>query len=518
MRLGLEFGKHQGTRRVRLIEAMIQGISQTLMPTSILAMVIGIVIALIFGVMPGVGTVVAMVLVLPFTFNLSPVMALVLMVAVSSAGAAGGSVTAILFGIPGTVANAATIIDGFPLTKKGQAGRAVAAALTSSAMGGVFGGLILALLIPVAYSIITSFGSGEMFLVMVFGLTFIMVLAQTGSKLKGVAPGLIGMILGLVGSQPYSGMIRFNFGTTYLYEGLPLIPVLLGMFAFPELINLSLKRGASIADVDRAALKQTQFSLMWEGVKDVFRHWKLFFRTSAIGTIVGIIPAVGQAAAVFIAYGHAKQTSKHPELFGEGVIEGVIAPESANNAVQGGSMLPTLALGLPGSTLMAILLGAFLIHGIAPGPQMLKDHLDLTWTMISVLIIANIMAALFLFPLIGQIAKVAFVRGRLLIPIIMVVIFFGAYASRGEFLDIFMMLIFGVVGYAMMKNGYSRVALLLGLILSGQAEMYFLLAYAAIGPQFLIRPISLVLMGLIFLVLFSSPLKGLFQIIRKRVS
>ena len=501
-----------------MIEAVLQGLAQTFLPTSILVMVIGVVVALIFGIMPGVGTVVAMVLTLPFTFSMSPVMALVLMVAVSSAGCAGGSVTAILFGIPGTVANAATIIDGFPLTKKGQAGRAVAAALTSSAMGGVFGGIILALLIPVARSILKSFGSGEMFLVMVFGLTFIMVLAQSGSKLKGIAPGLIGMILGLVGSQAYSGMIRFNFDTIYLYEGIPLIPVLLGMFAFPELVNLSLKRGASIADVDKSALKQTQFSQMWEGVKDVFRHWKLFLRASAIGTIVGIIPAVGQAAAVFIAYGHAKQTSKHPEQFGEGVIEGVIAPESANNAVQGGSMLPTLALGLPGSTLMAILLGAFLIHGIAPGPQMLKEHLDFVWMMISVLVISNILAAVFLFPLIGQIANVAYVRGRLLIPIIMVIIFFGAYAPRGEFLDVITMLIFGVLGYVMMKNGYSRVALLLGLILAGQAEMYFLVAYTAIGPQFLIRPISLVLIGLIFLVLLSGPLKGLFKIIRKRVS
>ncbi|MFC1893992.1 tripartite tricarboxylate transporter permease [Chloroflexota bacterium] len=492
---------------------MTSGILNFFTPSVFLASLAGVVIGLIFGLMPGIGVAAAMAIILPLTFGMDANVALSLLLAVHAVGVTGGSVTAILLGIPGTPLNAATVLDGFPMTKKGQGGRAVGAALCSSGLGGLFGAVILIALIPVAYQTVLAFGSGETLMVSLMGLTFIAVLSR-GSTLKGLASGLVGIALGFVGSQAISGVPRFTFGSLYLLEGFTLIPFILGMFALPEVIDLALKGRGTIAEVDKQTVTQTQWSQVWQGAKDVFRHWWLFLRCSAIGTGIGIIPGVGGEVALFVSYGHAKQTSRHPEMYGQGIIEGVIAPESANNSKEGGSMLPTLAFGIPGSVVMAILLGAMVIQGITPGPAMLREHLDLSWTLITCLVVSNILGVALLLPIIGKFANLAFVRGSILVPLILVACSFGAYASHTEFLDIAMTFIWGLLGYAMIKLGYNRVALLLGFILADAVERYAYLAYRAYGFEFLLQPITLILLIITLFMLFSPQLRRFFNIVR----
>ncbi len=493
---------------------MADGIGLLTDPVVWLVIVGGILIGLIFGLMPGIGVASAMAIVLPLTFGMNPMVALALLMSIHAVGCTGGSVTAILLNIPGTGLNAATLLDGFPMTKKGQGGRAVGAALFASGLGGFFGAVVLALMIPAVRPIVMAFGSAETMLVALTGLTFISVLS-TESKVKGLASGLLGMLIGFIGVDPLAGVPRFTMGSMYLYDGIGLIPLVLGMFALTEVIDLTVKARGTIADVDKSAIAQAQLSQVWEGVKDVIRHWKLFIRSSVIGTVTGIIPGVGGATAVFMAYGQAKLTSKHPELFGQGCIEGVIAPEAANNAKEGGSMLPTLAFGVPGALLMAILLAVFMIHGIAPGPSMLKEHLDLTWALIFVLVISNFLGAAILLPFAMKLANIAFVRSSILIPVILVIACFGAYAYNNEFWDIVGMVVFGIMGYAMVRSGYNRVTMLLGFILAPIVERYWYIAYEAEGLAFLLKPVDLVLLGLIVFIICYYPVKDLIRARRK---
>ena len=498
-----------------MVEAIVTGILNFFTSTVLIASLAGVVIGLVFGLMPGIGVTAAMAIILPLTFGLDAEVALSLLLAIHAVGVTGGSITAILLGIPGTGLNAATVLDGFPLTKKGQGGRAVGAALCSSGLGGLFGAVILMAILPVAYQVVLAFGSGETLMVAILGLTFITVLSRE-STLKGLISGLVGISLGFVGTQDMSGISRFTFGSLYLFEGFSIIPFILGMFALPEVIELALKGHGTIANVDSVASSQTQWSQVWDGVKDVFRHWKLFLRCSSIGTGIGLIPGIGGEVATFVGYAHAKQTSRHPEMFGEGTIEGVIGPESANNSKEGGAMLPTLAFGVPGSVVMVILLGALVIQGITPGPSMLREHLDLSWTLITCLVVSNILGVVLLLPVIGSFSKLAYVRGSTLVPLILVATGFGAYVYQGQFLDIVMTFVWGLLGYAMIKLGYNRVALLLGFILADKVERYAHLAYSGLGFAFLLRPISLILAISSVLMLTTPLVKRSFRMIRRR--
>ena len=259
-----------------MIEALIAGVTNVFVPGVLLALFIGFIVSLIFGVIPGLGSMQAIAIVLPFTFGMNPIVALSLIVALQSCSVTGGSVTACLGGVPGVPSGACTMQDGFPMTKKGEGGRAVGAALCASGLGGLFGGVVLALLIPVAYPIIMAFGSGETGLIALVGLTFISVLTR-GSAIRGLACAFVGMLLGLAGAQPLTGIARFNFATTYLYEGFSVIPVMLGLFAIPVVIELSMKGSGAIAEVDEASLKPP-FAQVWQGICDVLRHWSLHLR------------------------------------------------------------------------------------------------------------------------------------------------------------------------------------------------------------------------------------------------
>jgi putative tricarboxylic transport membrane protein len=499
-----------------MIEAAIQG-TLNAFSLSVLPFVIGgVLIGLIFGIIPAIGATAAMAIVLPLTYTMTPEAGLALLMAIHAVGCTGGSITAILINIPGTPLNAATMIDGFPMAQQGQAGRAIAAALTASGLGGLFGGLVFLSLIPVSRTIVMAFGSPEAFLTALVGLAFLSVLSK-GSTVKGLASGLVGILLSFVGLKGMTTLPRFTFGTLALYDGIPLIPLIIGLFALPEVIDLAV-RGKPIAKIDKAALAAvSERKQVVEGMRDIFRHWKTFLTGSIIGTVIGIIPGIGGQTATFVAYAQAKQISKHPERFGKGYVEGVIAPEAANNSKEGGSMVPTLAFGIPGSAMMAIILAGFLAHGIIPGPGVLKDHLDLTFTLLATLIFANIIGVLFLLPVIGKISKICFVPGSIMAPLILVIAAFGGYAADGSYLGMLMTFIFGGLGFAMVRFGFDRICLLLGFILGIMVEQYLYVSVSTSGISFLLYPIPLILELIFILVLTFDLLKSTISKRRKVV-
>ncbi|MBI2861156.1 MAG: tripartite tricarboxylate transporter permease [Chloroflexi bacterium] len=480
----------------------LKGVLDTFSPVVMLGIVLGTLGGLIFGVLPGIGAFPLMAVLLIFAFSMDPTLILSVLLAIHAVSVTGGSITSIVLGVPGTALNAATLLDGYPMAKKGEAARAIGAALNSSMLGGILGGIVLIGFIPIALVLVLAFGLGETFLIAVVGLAFISTLSG-GSMIKGLISGGAGILLSFVGYQGMTALPRFTFGTLALYDGIGLIPFLMGIFALPEVIELALKK---------KAIASTGVNTNWAGVKqgvmDVFRHWKLFLRTSAIGTAIGIVPAVGGPAATFLAYGHAKQSSKHPENFGKGTVEGVIAPESANNSKEGGALVPTLAFGIPGSGGMVVLLSAFLAVGIIPGPSMLREHLDLSFTLVTTLILSNILAVIFLLPVIKYIARICLIPSTILVAPILVIVLWGAYASQNSYIAMLSTMAFGVLGFFMMKYDYNRVALILGFILGNIVEVNGFLAYTALGFSFLTRPIPIVLMVILVLVLFGGAMKS----------
>ncbi|MEE4243075.1 MAG: tripartite tricarboxylate transporter permease, partial [Desulfopila sp.] len=355
------------------------------LPLRFLYLILGTIIGLVLGVLPGLGGVVGLALLLPFTFNMDPYMAFALMVAMTSVTTTSDTITSVFFAVPGSVGSSATILDGHPMAKKGEAGRALGAAYMASLLGGLIGALMLFLAVPLLRPILMLFAAPEFLMLAVLGL--VVVGSLTGDEpLKGLLAAALGLTMGLVGMERFNGIPRWTFGELYLWDGISVVVVGLGLFAIPEIIDMIIK-GKSIADSDTKGARGG----VLQGVVDVFRNWFLMLRCGLLGAFLGALPGIGVSLINWLAYGHALQTEKGArDTFGKGDVRGVIAPESSNNAKEGGSLLPTLAFGIPGSPSAAILLGGFIIHGIAPGPNMLTTNLDLTYTMIWALVIANI--------------------------------------------------------------------------------------------------------------------------------
>jgi TctA family transporter len=386
------------------------------------------------------------------------------------------------------------------MTQQGRGGEAMGAQLTASAFGGIVGALVLALLIPVLKPIAMAFGSAEVFMLIVFGLTFIVVVSRESIP-KGFTAALLGLLIGTVGLSPHTGVGRYTFDQLWLWDGFHIVCIVLGIFAFSEMLGLGARgRKARIAEGD----VNMSWGQLFSGSIEVFRVWALSIRTAVIGTLIGIIPGLGGDSATWICYGHAVQTCKNNENFGKGDIRGVIAVETANNSKEGGALLTTLVFGIPGSSGMAILLGAFLILGIVPGPQMITERLDLVWGLVWVMILANILGAAILYPISGYMGRLAFLRGSLLIPPILVLAAVGAYLIRGLWQDVIVVVVFGFVGYAMKRWDYPRAPLILSFILGPLAETYLHKSISAWGGLFLLRPIVVVLMVLVVLSLAYS--------------
>jgi TctA family transporter len=464
-------------------------------PTQLALILAAVVCGLFFGIVPGLGGKLGIVLLIPFATSLDPEAGLVFLIAMHSVVHTGGSVPSILLGVPGTGPDAATVVDGYPLAQRGQAGRALGASLCASAVGGVIGALLLVAMLPVLTPIVLAFSPAEFFLLAMLGI--VLISAVSGDSLrKGVILGCFGLCLSFVGLSPQTGEPRYTFGQLFLWDGIDFVTAVLAVFAVPELIALGV-RGGTIAtenDIRHYGMRQ-----VLRGMGDVFRHRWLALRTSLIGAVVGLIPGLGGDVASWICYGHAVQSAREPERFGRGAIEGVIAPETANNSKEGGALLPTLLFGLPGSSGMALLLGAMVALGVQPGPQILVERPTLIWTLFGVLVLANIVAVALLLVIAPRLARVARVRVGLLIPLVLSLSLLGSYLSALDWQHLVVLLVLGVFGYGLKHFGWPRPPFVIGLALGGIAEVSLFQALAIWGGSFFLRPVSLVLMTMIAL-------------------
>jgi TctA family transporter len=461
-----------------------------------LYMIIGMAIGFAVGILPGLGGATTLALMLPFIYNMDPTTAFAFLLGSNAVTATTGDVTSVLFGVPGEGICAATIVDGHPMAKNGEAGRALGAALMSSLVGAVFGAFCLALAIPIVAPLVLSIGSAEFFMLAVLGVTFVASLSGANVP-KGLLAGGLGLVLAMVGLDPIESVPRFTLegflsedNSLFLWDGISLISVTIGLFAIPEIIDLAVQ-GSSIAREGTP----TKLGGVLEGVKDTFRHWKLVLRCSGIGAYIGLIPGMGGGPAQWLAYAHAVQTSPDKERFGKGAIEGVLGPGAANNSKEGGALIPTLAFGVPGSVSMAILLGAFIIQGIVPGPDLLNPakHLTLTFSFVWIIVITNILTVAICFLFLNQLAKVTFVKGTYLIPFLLFLVYLGGFATKNSFGDMMLIVLFGAIGWLMVKFDWQRPPLLLGLVLGGIAENNLFIASRIYGYTWMWHPGVLVI-------------------------
>ena len=477
------------------------------------ALLIGVAIGFVVGILPGLGGAVALALMLPFTFSMDPTSAFAFLLGANAVTATTGDITSVLFGVPGEGISAAVIVDGHPMAKNGEAGRALGAALMSSLVGAIFGALFLALAIPIVRPLVLSIASPEFFMLALLGITFVASLSGE-SMIKGLAVGGIGLTLAMVGLDPIEGIPRYTLEpvigisrSLFLWDGINIVSVTVGLFAIPEIIDLAVK-GTGISERSGEKLGGVM-----QGVKDTFTHWKLVFRCSALGAYIGLIPGLGGGPAQWMAYAHAVQSSPGGG-FGKGRVEGVLGPGAANNSKEGGSLIPTLAFGVPGSVSMAILLGAFIIQGLVPGPAMLDPNtpvrpdaaslggfnpsgLELTFSFVWILIVSNIITVVVAFLFLGQLAKITQMRGALLIPFILLLVFLGGFAVKNAPEDVAMVIVFGLLGWVMVRYDWPRPPILLGLVLGGIAESNLFIATQAYGTLGWITRPGVIFLGLV---------------------
>ena len=479
-----------------MFESFIEGFLLVFQWPALGFLVLGVLLGIWLGAVPGLGGILGLVILLPFTFGMEPVSAIALLLGMYAVTTSSDTIASVMLGIPGTAASQATILDGYPLAQQGKAARAFGAAFTVSAFGGVFGGLALAVSLPLVLPVILAFGSPELFMLGVLGLSMVGSLSG-GSVLKGLTVALLGLLMATIGYSE-TGVPRYWFGSDYLIDGLPMIPVVLGFFAIPELMELAIKN----VSISRIPKGQADDGGILDGVKDAFRHWGLTLRCSFIGTYIGILPGLGASIVDWIAYGHAVQSAKDKTMFGKGDIRGVIAPESANNASKGGALIPTVAFGIPGSLGTAILMGALVIQDIKPGPEMLGSNLHITYSMVWTIIVANVLVAILLMFWSKQVAKIAFIRGHLIVPGVILFVFMGAWLGGASIGDWVTCLFMGIIGFIMKRGGWPRPPLVLALILGPILENAFQISLRTHqGYGWLEGPIVLIIMAMVILTL-----------------
>jgi putative tricarboxylic transport membrane protein len=475
-----------------VIEASLQAFASILTALNIGFLFAGVVAGLILGAIPGLGGITGLTILLPVVFVLEADSGIILLVALAAVVATGDTIPAVLLGVPGTSGSQATILDGYPMARKGEAGRAFGAAYMSSMIGGIIGALALLAALPILRPLVLSMGSPEFLMVALLGVSMIGTLAAA-SPFIGIALGLFGIMLSMVGMHPMTGAYRWTFGQTYLMEGIPYLPVILGLFAIPELMEL-IGRGTTIAEKGKAANITRD---LIRGIKDSWRNWFLVIRCGVIGTYIGVIPGLGASVVDWIAYGHAAQSVRNPETLGHGDVRGVIAPESANNARHGGALIPTIAFGVPGSPVMVILLGALMMAGITPGPYMLTTHLHTTVTIVCTTVYSNIMACLTGLLFTRQIARLCYVPVQILVPLVLVAVFVASLQATALATDLLVLLVFGLLGWILKKLRWPRVPLVLGFILGPILDKYFFISYQAMGFGWLTRPGVLIIGALL---------------------
>lgn len=473
-----------------MLEAALDGLVGILTLQSFGWMALGLFLGSVVGFLPGIGGPSTLAIMLPFVMTMKdPYDVIALLVGFDAVGNTASAFTSILISVPGGAGSAATILDGYPLAKQGQAARALSASFMASLLGGLIGPVVLLASLPLLRPLVLSFGSPEFFVMCLWGVTMVGVLSGN-TPIRGLLAGIFGVLIATVGLDPKSGVPRFVFDTSYLWEGFDLVLVALGMFAVPEMIDLA-SRKSTIAE-------SQEFGHGYlEGIKDCFRHWWLLVRASAVGIWVGFLPGLGSSVADWFAYAHAVQTEKNTQNFGKGDIRGVIAPEAANNSKEAGDYIPTLAFGIPGGTSTALILIAFTAVGIQPGPDMLTSQLNLTFAVIWTLTLSNIIAVALCMALARPLAKACFVPFYTLVPPIVVFVFIGAFAANFSSYDLVAFLCFSFLGFLMRRYGWPRPPLILGLVLGKKMELYLWLSVARFGMEWLLRPGVIALLVLV---------------------
>ena len=473
-------------------------------PDFVLNLALGSLIGVVFGVIPGLHGLLAMALILPFAYKMNMYLALSFMMSAYASAHTGGSLTAILLGIPGTPGNTATILDGYPMARKGKGAQAISIAVWASIFGGLLGSIYFAALIPVAYQIGLLFEAPEIFMTVVLALVFLSMAGEGSTLSKGIIGGLIGMLMGFIGYQNLTAVARFTLGIPYLLPGMSIVPIALGIFGIPELFELmvsSQHTGPSIK-------VRLSFKDVFYGLPKIAQNLKLFFVSSILGTVVGIIPGVGGETSTFVCYSYAKTTSKHPEEFGKGAELGVLAPETSNNAKEGGSLLPTLGFGIPGSAAMAILLGGLLVVGLQPGPHFLKDHADMAFLLAYACAFSNILGGLLILAASRPICALVSSPINILAPVLGVTLSMGVYLTQTNIWDVIFMFVIGFLGYYLKIYGFSRAALLVAFVLTNTAEMQFDIVHRAYGAMVFTRPAFNILVILTLAIVFWSYAKA----------
>jgi len=458
-------------------------------PMHLLFLFMGTMLGLVVGILPGLGGIAGLSLLLPFVYGMDPTLALPMMVGLTAVTTTSDTFPAVLMGIPGTAGSAATVLDGFPLAKKGEAARALGAAFSASLIGGIFGALILTVTISFARPLILAVGFGEQLMLIVLALTMVGMLTGVNAAKGLVACGL-GLLIGSIGAAPATGDYRLEFDTVYLMDGVPLVVVALAMFAVPEIVEI-LRLRQTISST-------SQLGSGWmRGFRETLHHKWLVLRCSSIGTMIGALPGLGGSVVDWVAYGHLVQTTRDRSMLGKGDIRGVIAPESANNAKEGGALIPTLMFGIPGSGSMAVFLGGLVLIGVEPGIGMVERHLDLTYIIIWSIGLANVIGAGTCLFLAKPIARLTLVRYTLVAPFMISIIFFAAYQATRSWYDLVAIFVLGLLGMYMKRFGWSRPALLIGFVLSRRLEGTIYQSIEVYGTSFLQRTGVQILLALI---------------------
>ncbi|SMX36869.1 tripartite tricarboxylate transporter permease [Maliponia aquimaris] len=448
-----------------------------LRPQQIMYLLGGVLLGLSIGVLPGLGGIAGLALLLPFMYGMEPVSGLALMVGLLAVIPTSDTFSSVLLGIPGSSASQATVLDGFPLSQQGHAARALSAAFVSSLFGGLFGAVVLTVFIFIARPLILAFGLPEMLMITILGLSMVAILAGR-VPLKGIVAAGLGLMFGTIGSAPAGGSLRMSsYDYPYLVDGFQLVIVGLGIYAIPEIVSL-LRQDKPIAEGGKLGDGWGQ------GLRDWWQHKWLSFRCALIGVVVGVIPGLGGSVVDWLAYGSAVQTAKDKSMFGQGDIRGVIAPESSNNAKEGGGLVPTLIFGIPGSGSMAIFLGGLALLNMTPGPQMVRNNLDITYTIVWSLALANVFGAGLCILLSKYIAKMTTIRFTIIAPYLFMIIAFAAFQSRQSALDLAALVGIGVLGILLRRFDFSRPAFLIGFVLSQQTEIFVNQAVQIAGSRF----------------------------------
>jgi len=448
-----------------------QGMLITLQPVNLLAMAVGSIAGLIFGMVPGLTTSTCIIVFLPLTFVMDPVPAIALLLGIYTGGMSGGSFSSILINIPGTPSASATQIDGYPMAKRGEPARALSISITASLYGGLFSYVCLALFAPQLANVALEFKTPELFALILFGISIISSFAVK-SVVKGFISAALGLIICTIGQDPIRGIGRFTFGTTELLMGFHIIPVLVGLFAFPEFVSV-LKEAATPREKLKAAIPFRKIFPSWADFK--IAHTANFIG-SVIGTFIGFLPGAGGPIAIFMSYDYTRKFSKRPEKYGTGIPEGIATVEAANSAVCGGALIPTMTLGIPGDAITAIILGALIIQGLAPGPLLFVQHASFAYTMIAAYLFANWMTALIGYLGVRWIVKLLDLPKAMLLPLIIICCFVGSYAARNSFFDVFTMFAFGILGLAMKWLKIPVIPLVLAIVLGDQLETHLRIA------------------------------------------